>query len=119
MVTAPSQPMEKTTFSRADLGGLRIQMVADAGAALLVLLVATTLSVYKPWGMTPYGRRKQHERRKVSQADLLSYPDTSVGPAHGSTTSAPRWVYVVGIHAIGLVLLFVVLHLTGVGPRSH
>jgi len=27
--------------------------VADAGAALLVLLVATTLVVYKPRGMTP------------------------------------------------------------------
>ncbi|MGI8569846.1 MAG: hypothetical protein ACR2KT_12660 [Methylocella sp.] len=30
------------TVSRADLGGLRIQLVAYAGAALLVLLVATT-----------------------------------------------------------------------------
>lgn len=50
----------ETTLSSADLGGLRIQLVADAGAALLVLLVATTLSVYKPQGMTPYGWRKQH-----------------------------------------------------------
>ena len=56
----------KTTFSRADLGGLSIQMVADAGAALLVLLVATTLSVYKPRGITPYGWRKQQEQRMVS-----------------------------------------------------
>ena len=32
-------------------------MIADAGAALLALLVATTLSVYKPWGRTGYGRR--------------------------------------------------------------
>jgi hypothetical protein len=57
----------KTTLSSADLRGLRIQLVADAGAALLVLLVNTTLSVYKPRGMTRYGRRKQHEQRKVSQ----------------------------------------------------
>jgi hypothetical protein len=28
--------------------------------ALLVLLVATVLAVYKPRGVTPYGRRKQH-----------------------------------------------------------
>jgi hypothetical protein len=35
--------------------------------ALLVLLVATTLSVYKPRGMTPYGWRKQHHQRTVSQ----------------------------------------------------
>jgi len=111
------------TLSSADFHALRIQLVVHAAGGLLVLLAATTLSVYKPWGMTPYGRRKQHERRKVSQADLLSYPDTnddaSVGPDRESTTSTPRWVYVVGIHAIGLVLLFVVLHLTGGGLQGH
>jgi uncharacterized membrane protein len=58
----------ETTLSSGDLGGLRIQLVANAGAALLVLLVATTLSVYKPRGLTRYGRRKQHEQRTVSQS---------------------------------------------------
>jgi len=38
-----------------------------AALALLVLLVATVLAVYKPRGMTRYGRRKQHEQRMVSQ----------------------------------------------------
>jgi hypothetical protein len=109
----------ETTLSSADFRALRIQLVVHAAGGLLVLLAAATLSVYKPWGMTQYGRRKQYERRKVSQADLLSYPDTSVGLDQGSITSAPRWVYVVGIHAIGLALLFVVLHLTGGGLRSH
>lgn len=33
--------------------------------ALLVLLVATGLAVYKPHGMTRYGWRKQHEQRTV------------------------------------------------------
>lgn len=33
-----------------------VQLVVDAGAALLVLLVATTLSVYKPRGLTRFGR---------------------------------------------------------------
>ncbi len=54
-------------LSGDELRGLRIQLVADAGAALLVLLVATTLSVYKPRGVTRYGRRKQHEQRVMSQ----------------------------------------------------
>ena len=57
----------ETTLSSADLHGLRIQLAADAGAALLVLLVATTLAVYKPQGMTGYGARKQHEQCDVSQ----------------------------------------------------
>ncbi len=48
-------------LSNADLG-LQIQMVAAAGAALLVLLVATAVSVYKPRGLTRYGWRKQQQR---------------------------------------------------------
>jgi hypothetical protein len=57
----------ETTLSRGQLSGLRIQLVADAAAAVLALLVATTLSVYKPRGMTPYGWRKHHEERTASQ----------------------------------------------------
>jgi hypothetical protein len=34
-----------------------------AGAGLVVLLVITSLGVFKPKGMTPYGWRKLHERR--------------------------------------------------------
>jgi hypothetical protein len=39
-----------TILSGADLFGLRLQLVADASAALIVLLVATALSTYKPRG---------------------------------------------------------------------
>jgi hypothetical protein len=56
----------ETTLSASDLQRLRIELVAEAGAALLVLLVATTLSVYKPRGMTAYGWRKQQEQRTAS-----------------------------------------------------
>jgi uncharacterized membrane protein len=48
--------------SNADLGAVRnASPVLHAALALLLLLVATVLAVYKPRGMTPYGRRKQHE----------------------------------------------------------
>lgn len=58
-----------TSLSGGDLSGLRTPSpVLHAGAALLVLVVATVLAVYKPRGMTRYGRRKQHERRAVSQS---------------------------------------------------
>src|SRR5262245_12243718 len=105
----------ETVLSSADFRALRIQLVVHAAGGLLVLLAVTTLSVYKPWGMTSYGRRKQHEQRKVSHADVLSYSDSSVGANQGFIASAPRWLYVIGIHTIGLILLFVVLHLTGGG----
>jgi hypothetical protein len=38
-----------------EVGPLAVQLVADSGLAILVLLVATTLSVYKPWGPIFYG----------------------------------------------------------------
>jgi hypothetical protein len=54
----------QTTLSSDDLSLLRTpSVVIHSGLALLVLLVATTLAVYKPRGMTPYGRRKQQGRR--------------------------------------------------------
>ena len=58
----------ETTLSSDDLGVLRSPSpVLHAGAALLLLLVATTLAVYKPRGVTRYGQRKQREQRTVSQ----------------------------------------------------
>jgi hypothetical protein len=55
------------TSPTEDVGGLRSPSPAlHAGAALVLLLVATTLAVYKPRGMTPYGWRKQDERRATS-----------------------------------------------------
>lgn len=53
--------VETTTLQHGDLSGLRIQLVADAAAALVALLVTTTLSVYKPRGVTRYGWRKYRE----------------------------------------------------------
>ena len=55
----------ETALSSGDLLKLRNPSpVAHAVAALLLLLVATTLSVYKPQGMTRYGQRRQHEQRE-------------------------------------------------------
>lgn len=47
--------------------------------------------------------------------------DTGVGPDGGPTAGTPLWVCVLGANAIGLVLLFVILHLTvgGFGPGVH
>lgn len=52
------------TLAPGDFRPLRIQLAADAGAALLVLLVVTALAVYKPRGLTRYGWRKQQEKRR-------------------------------------------------------
>ena len=41
--------------------------LVHAVLALLILLVATVLAIYKPQGVTPYGRRRQVQQR-MSQA---------------------------------------------------
>ncbi len=57
---------QATVFS-ADLHSLQVEMVVASASALLALLVATALAVYKPRGMTPYGWRKQYEQGPASQ----------------------------------------------------
>ena len=58
----------ESTFPIDDLSGLRNPSPAlHAADALLLLLVATTLAVYKPPGMTRYGQRKRREQRPASQ----------------------------------------------------
>jgi len=71
----------------ADLGGLRIQMVTYDIATLLVLLVLTALSVYKPQGMTRYGWRNGHARAAMS--DIQPMPALVV-PYSSTLTCAAR-----------------------------
>jgi hypothetical protein len=56
-----------STLPDADLHAMRNLLVTAASATLLVLLVLTILSMYKPRGMTRYGWRQQREQRVSSQ----------------------------------------------------
>jgi hypothetical protein len=66
-----------------------------------------------------------HKRQKKAPAEPPRSRDTGdetgVGLGRGSASGTPRWVSVLGIVlAVGLVLLFLVLHLTGeLGPGAH
>jgi hypothetical protein len=93
----------ETLFS-ADLDPLKAELVRAPSLAILLLLVVTTLGVYKPWGLTRYGRRKQLERRKVQQQ-----------PDNETPLGVKIFFAVIGV----LVLVFVVLHLTGHGFEGH
>jgi hypothetical protein len=109
----------ETTLSGSDFRALRIQLVTHAAGGLLVLLAITALSVYKPWGLTAYGLRRQRDRRRP--ADIPPYLNSNRGVKLGrKATSVPRWAYVAGIHAALLILLSVILHLSGgAGPWNH
>ncbi|MBT2390651.1 hypothetical protein J7E87_14765 [Streptomyces sp. ISL-1] len=52
----------RAALAGGELEGMRIQLIADAAAALLVLLTAAALSVFKPRGVTRYGRRRQRDQ---------------------------------------------------------
>jgi hypothetical protein len=85
-----------STLSAGDFGDLRISLVVHAVGGFLLLLTATALSLYKPWGLTPYGRR-----------------------THVEGSPSRRGVCVLlGVLALILVLL-VLHHLAGAGPRHH
>jgi hypothetical protein len=63
----PTVSMLADTAQAADeteLTGLGSDLL-HPGVGLLVLFVITGLNVYKPRGLTPYGWRKQQERRTV------------------------------------------------------
>ena len=89
-------------LSSADLHAAGRELLVHSTGGLLVLLAVTTLSVYKPWGLTQYGRRKVREQ--------------GVELAEGSTVDISRWVYVFGI--LAFVLLMTLRHLLG-GHLGH
>lgn len=55
-----------TTAFSVDLQSLQLLMVTASSAALVMLIVLTVLSVYKPRGMTRHGARRQDELRALS-----------------------------------------------------
>jgi hypothetical protein len=102
----------ETILSRADLRAAGIELAVHAAGGLLVLLVPAALSIYKPRGLTPYGRRKQHLQPALSQQPN---GDIGVWPLGDSITITLRRAHMYGIVVIILLLHFVILHLTGVG----
>lgn len=87
----------------AGFGALQTQLVIDAGLAILVLLVTTTLSIYKPWRLSAYGRRQQ--TGAASSAD------------GGSPTSGLKIALIVGL----VLAVFVGVHILkgGLGHHGH
>jgi putative copper export protein len=101
----------QAALSSTDLRFLRSSLMIHAAVGLVVLLVIAGLGVYKPRGMTLYGRRKQHEQRALES-------DTGGDP--GSSTITPRWVKVFAALFVVLLLLVGIMMLGGGhGPGAH
>lgn len=99
----------ETTFSSADLIGLRTSLMIHAAGGLLVLLTAVVLAIYKPAGMTRYGARRQREQGNVR-----------VGASPELAAHMPRWVKVFGLVILVLMLLIGIMVLGGGhSPGAH
>src|SRR5258708_3923862 len=59
LIDSAARRAAEAKLSSADLRAAGMPLAIHAAGGLLVLLVITTLSVYKPWGLTFYGRRRQ------------------------------------------------------------
>jgi hypothetical protein len=98
--------------------GVQAELV-HAGGGLLVLLAATTLSVYKPWGRTRFGRRKQQVRPGawggMSSSASPTLSDSDNEPSSGGLPPGLIVLAVVGV----VVAVFILLHLTGGSHGSH
>ena len=81
--------------------------------ALALLLVATVLAIYKPFGMTPYGTRLQMQAR----GGLHSLGSTTVRASAERRTR--RWEYLLWIVALAVLALIIVSHLLGSGTHGH
>ena len=112
----------ETALPNVNLRAAGMQLAVHAAGGLLVLLVPVVLSVYKPWGLTPYGQRKQHERRVSPQPRHLrprqpphGYSgDIGVWPSGGMVTIRLRRAHMLGFIGFVLILHFVILHLAGI-----
>lgn len=81
--------------------------------ALVLLLAATVLAIYKPFGLTPYGSRQQIEARAGAQAfGSTAVPATAEGRSR-------RWEYLLWIVGLAILAFIIVSHLMGTGTHGH
>jgi hypothetical protein len=80
--------------------------VVHAILALILLLSAVWLAVYKPFGLTPYAIRTDSQRQPISATAV----HRTTAPAAASSTS--MGLYIVAL-VLAVMLVVVLLHLTG------
>lgn len=112
----------ETVLPREDLRAVGTELAVHAAGGLLVLLVPTVLSVYKPRGLTPYGRRMQARLGAFSPQVSVSPPystdlrasDNGAQPlTGGSITVTIRRVYLFATVVVVVAVHLAVLHILG------
>ncbi len=99
------------TLPQPDLAKVGFVLLRASGLGIVVLLVVTVISVYKPWGLTPYGEQRRERRRQpIADLEVSPSPRSVV-----SQDSAPRYRIVVVLGIVLLIIAIALLHLHGHG----
>ncbi len=84
-----------------------------ATLALVLLIAATVLAIYKPFGLTPFGASQQLRTQRGARGVV------SVGVEETAAVRGRRWEYAVWIAALTIFGLIIVSHLMGSGSHGH
>ena len=79
--------------------------------AVILLIAATVLAIYKPFGMTPYGMRKQ-TTAKTGRTEPTAHNEVR-------TARTYQWRYVFLLLALAALVLIIVSHLLGSATQRH
>jgi hypothetical protein len=94
-------------FPIHELDDIGTQLVADSSLAIVLLFVATVLAIYKPWGLTGYGKSTKSQETSI----------TIISENAATPKSLKTFLAILAV----LVVLFLLLHLAsgGLGHHAH
>ena len=91
------------SFSNSQHAGQLIDLIAKAGAAILVLIAITTISIYKPWGKIKLTQSNNNQSINIQDQIKNKKP----------------WTFYLLVGLICLVLIIIIKHLFGGGMHGH
>jgi hypothetical protein len=103
-ITYLAKVATETSFSNTQYAGQLLDIITKAGAAILVLVAITTISVYKPWG-------KILQKEPINDYKPYQQNDTNM--------SKKTWSYYLIVFLMLIILFIIIKHLLGGGMHGH
>lgn len=89
-----------SSFTNIQYSGQLINLIGKTGAAILALLIMTTISIYKPWG-------------KIQSKQNFNQPNNMQEKNKKSIS------FYILIGLLALIIIFITMHLLGGGMKGH
>ena len=94
----------ESSFSNSQYSGQLINLISKAGAAILVLLATTTISIYKPWGKIQLAQTDKNQLINMGATERIQ---------------RKSWTFYTLIGLVCLVVIFIIVHLFDGGMHGH